>query len=169
LGVADTAPFGWNGGMPDLETQIRTSISSTMRGQAPTDDQVADLAAYLRTLSLVSGGVRAPGAGGDGVDLAALQELVDRGQEVFARQNCVRCHAPPTYTSKGAYDVGLSDEAGHVEFNPPSLRGVGRRERLFHDHRAGDLGEVFTRWRHQLQTELDDDELRWLIAFLRTL
>jgi YVTN family beta-propeller protein len=169
LGVADSAPFGWTGGMPDLEAQIRASVTSTMRGAAPTDDQVADLAAYLRTLSPVSAGDRGPGTGADGVDLAGFQEAVRRGKEVFARQNCVRCHTPPTYTSNGVYDVGLADEAGHVEFNPPSLRGVGDRERLLHDHRAADLDEVFTRWRHQLQADLDDDELRSSLAFLRSL
>jgi hypothetical protein len=40
---------------------------------------------------------------------------------------------------------------------------------LFHDHRASDLDEVFTRWRHPLQRSLDDDELRSLIAFFRSL
>jgi YVTN family beta-propeller protein len=171
LGVGDTAPYAWNGGMSDLETQIRASVSSTMNGAAPTDEQVADLAAFLRTLAPVAAADRATvaaDAGGvnDGV---APQDAVAHGRDVFLRQKCDRCHTPPSYTSRGVYDVELPDEAGLVEFNPPSLRGVVDRQRLFHDHRASDLDEVFTRWRHQLQGDLDGDELRSLIIFLRSL
>jgi Di-haem cytochrome c peroxidase len=32
LGVKDTGPWAWNGGMPDLETQVRNSVKSTMQG-----------------------------------------------------------------------------------------------------------------------------------------
>ncbi len=50
LGVADTAPWAWSGSMERLEDQVRKSIESTMQGEPPTDAQVADLTAYLRSL-----------------------------------------------------------------------------------------------------------------------
>ncbi len=43
----------------------------------------------------------------------------------FSRSESAQsCHALPEYTSPGRYDVGLRDEVGNREFNPPSLRGA---------------------------------------------
>ena len=39
LGVKDTGPWAWNGHMKDLETQVRTSLKSTMQGPTPTADR----------------------------------------------------------------------------------------------------------------------------------
>jgi cytochrome c peroxidase len=165
LGVADTAPLAWNGGMADLETQIRASVGSTMRGTTLADSQIEDLAAFVRSLRPVNAEAR-----GDGDDDAGLfDRRLARGREIFVGQKCDRCHAPPQYTSPGAYDVELTDENGQHHFNPPSLRGVADRDRLFHDNRADGLTDVFRRYQHQLQTELDDEELRSLIVFLRSL
>src|SRR5207248_10565931 len=50
LGVKDTGPLAWNGKMADLEAQVRTSVTSTMQGPAPSVEQVRDLTAFLRTL-----------------------------------------------------------------------------------------------------------------------
>jgi hypothetical protein len=58
---------------------------------------------------------------------AVSDEAVARGGTVFRACRCAECHAPPEYTARGGYDVGLADEAGNREFNPPSLRGVGMR------------------------------------------
>ena len=65
--------------------------------------------------------------------------------------------------------VGLADEVGHRQFNPPSLRGVGRREPLLHDGRAATLDEVFRRYRHPREATLSDAEVDDLVAYLKTL
>jgi YVTN family beta-propeller protein len=161
LGAGDTGPWAWNGRMPDLESQVRQSVRSTMQGQQPADGQVRDLAAYLRTLAPPPSLARLRGE---------LDEVaVRRGGEVFRRQGCAGCHAPPAYTSAKTYDVGLVDEAGARMFNPPSLRGVSQGGPYFHDGRAATLEEVFTRHRHQVQGEPTRAELDDLLAFLRSL
>src|SRR5262249_35066184 len=96
-------------------------------------------------------------------------EHVRRGRAVFDKQACAACHTPPAYTSAKTYDVGLKDEAGHRHFNPPSLRGVGQASAFFHHGRAATPEEVFTRHGHQLQGALAEEELRDLLAFLRSL
>jgi len=158
LGVGTTGPWGWLGRFERLEDQVRQSIASTMQGAKPSESVVSDLAAYLRTLE-----APAPepqfGMGAAG----------ERGRAVFRAQKCAECHAPPEYTSAEPYDVGLVDEVGHRRFNPPSLRGVGRREPLLHDGRAATLDEVFRRYRHPRDTELSDAEAADLMAFLKTL
>jgi YVTN family beta-propeller protein len=161
LGVRDTAPWAWNGSMTDLESQVRKSVLTTMHGRPPSPDQVADLAAFLRTLPPPPPLARLRGR----VDEAAA----GRGREVFRTQGCAACHAPPGYTSAKIYDVGLSDEVGNKEFNPPSLRGVSQGGPYFHDGRAATLEEVFTRHRHQLKADLAKEELEDLLEFLRTL
>ena len=158
LGVAETGPWAWNGKMRELEAQLVKSTRDTMQGKGLTPEQAADLAEFLRTLHLPAS-----------ARPADRDESLERGRGVFEREGCSRCHAPPTYTSPGRYDVGLRDELGETRFNPPSLRGVGQRDRLFHDNRAAGLDDVLTRHRHQLDAELSDDDLRDLLRFLRSL
>jgi DNA-binding beta-propeller fold protein YncE len=161
LGVSRTSPWAWNGNMHDLKTQVLKSIKTTMQGPDPSEEQVAALTAYLQTL-------QPPPAIGT-FDTAADGEAVARGKAVFEKQQCGMCHAPPTYTSAATYDVNLPDKFGQREFNPPSLLGVGHRDRLFHDNRAANLEDVFRTHRHQLQGELKAQELSDLTAFLRSL
>jgi cytochrome c peroxidase len=124
-------------------------------------DQVSDLTAFLRTLTPPPSLPRARGS----ID----PEAFSRGRRVFARHKCATCHAPPTYTAPGSYDVGLRDEAGGTHFNPPSLRGLSQAGPYFHDNRALTLAEVFTRYRHELAGDLSDQELRDLLYFLSSL
>jgi DNA-binding beta-propeller fold protein YncE len=161
LGVADTGPWGWNGGVKDLRDQMRQSVATTMRGPKLSDDQADDLVAYLRTLT------PAPPLGRfrDSADRAT----VARGREAFDRQGCGTCHAPPTYTTPRTYDVGLVDEAGLRAFNPPSLRGVSQGGPFFHDGRAATLADVFARHRHQIRGDIAAAELADLLAFLESL
>lgn len=159
LGVGKTGPWAWNGGVADMETQVKKSIETTMRGREPTDGQVRALAAFLKTLP-------APPADHD---MAIDPQAISRGKSVFESQRCARCHAPSEYTSRSTFDVGLKDEFDHSLFNPPSLRGVSHRDRLFHDNRARSLEEVFKQFKHQVDGELPADQLADLLAFLRSL
>jgi cytochrome c peroxidase len=94
---------------------------------------------------------------------------VRRGEVVFRSRGCVRCHAPPNYTTARTYEVGLEDELGKKEFNPPSLRGVGQGSTFLHDGRAATLEEVFLRHRHQVPPDIPRREIDDLLTFLRTL
>jgi cytochrome c peroxidase len=159
LGVNQTAPWAWNGDVQSLEKQVHKSIKTTMQGPDPSPEQVAALTAYLKTLAPPPNLLVAR------ADAAAIA----RGKTVFDKQDCQACHAPPTYTSSDAFDVGLPDKLGNRRFNPPSLLGLVHREKLFHDNRAASLEAVFRTHRHQLQGELSETELADLLAFLRSL
>ncbi len=158
-GVGDTAPWAWNGAITELEKQVAQSITSTMQGRKPSPEQVRDLTAFIKTIPPAPPRMLA----------GNNNEAMKRGEIVFAKNNCARCHTPPTYTSAGSYDVGLVDEAGHKHFNPPSLRGVSQGGPYFHDGRAPTLSEVFARQRHQLKSVLTKQELEDLLAILGTL
>lgn len=158
LGVAGTRPFAWDGGMRQLEDQIAKSVRTTLRGPELTGEEIADLAAYLRTLE-------PPDA------LAAPEppaEVLAAGRAAFEEYSCSRCHRAPLYTSPGVHDVGLTDERGATRFNPPSLRGVRFRRTLFHDGSARSLEEVL-RIHPGNGVSVAAEDLRNLVAFLRTL
>ena len=84
-------------------------------------------------------------------------------------RKCASCHEPPEYTTPQMVDVGLADEVGNREFNPPSLRAVSRRDAFLHDGRADSLREVFAREHHPRGLELSPREIDDLVAFLGTL
>ncbi|MEX0792064.1 MAG: cytochrome c peroxidase, partial [Pirellulaceae bacterium] len=146
LGKRNTAPFGWSGSSPTMAAQVRASIDKTMRGDPLEEPQVAALVAYLETL-------QAPPSI-DKLQGTHDQASVERGRLVFLQNNCVACHAPPTYTTPKNYDVGIHDQDGVREFNPPSLRGVGHRQSFFHNAEVDQLEKVFTEEHHQLAEEL---------------
>lgn len=160
-GVADTGPYAWNGSMPDLESQIRKSVKTTMQGPDLIESEVSDLAAFLRSLP------PAPAMGS--FQPSQERSIAERGRKIFADQGCGVCHTPPTYTSGKAYDVGLTDEVGNRYFNPPSLRGVSQGGPYFHDGRARTLEDVLVVFGHLLKRQLSREEVHALVAFLRSI
>jgi cytochrome c peroxidase len=128
-----------------------------MHGSDLSDGQLDDLVAYLESLQPPP----PPQAPDDDATLT--------GRLVFEQHGCVRCHALPAYTSGATYDVGLRDEWGRSQFNPPSLAGVGQRNRFFHDGRANSLDEVLRDHQGQLAEPLSMDESAALANFLRSL
>ena len=161
LGVGETGPWGWNGKKTTLPKQIHQSAASTMRGKGLTDNSATDLAAFLKTLR--------PPPPYQPAATSADKALVKDGRRLFESLNCTDCHTGTILTSADVYDVGLVDERGLRKFNPPTLRGVGYRENLFHDKRASSLEEVFTKFDHQLDRKLTDTELKSLLRYLRSL
>ena len=124
------------------------------------------LAAYLQTLE--------PAPALSIARKSESTESVRRGETLFDQQACQQCHSPPNYTTSGKFDVGIHDEYGLKEFNPPSLLGVSQRNQFFHDNRAKSLEEVFLKFRHPLTenrnvTPLTPAQAKDLIQFLQTL
>jgi DNA-binding beta-propeller fold protein YncE len=162
LGCSDTAPYAWNGSMPDLPAQIRSSVTRTMQNESgPTEEQVSDLTAYLRSLN--------PPPSVDALRGTLDPVKVEVGQRLFQELGCIECHRPPSYSCEATHDVGLSDKRGNKLYNPPSLRGVGQRDLLFHDNRAAGPRAVLETFKHQLERDLAAEELDALTAFLRSL
>ena len=161
LGVAETGPWAWDGNVDSLSLQIRKSIETTMQGSVPSDQVIRDLSAYLQTLSPPPALIDAR---------KERQSLrVSRGSDIFNTSGCSKCHEPPRFTSTHTWNVGLQDKRGNASFNPPSLRGVSHRRRLFHDNRAHSLHEVLVKFRHGSERSLSSAELSDLIYFLQSL
>jgi YVTN family beta-propeller protein len=164
LGVRETAPYGWHGSSPTLADRATGTLRHLHRHE-PQGSEVADLAAYLRTLKpprpLPQKEADRPAAA--------------RGRALFeGKGGCVRCHAGATLQDGRVHDVGTrSPQDFQDRFDTPSLRGVSRTAPYLHDGRAATLEEIFTRYnprhRHGAAHRLTAAELRDVIAYLNSL
>ncbi|MBL8815397.1 MAG: hypothetical protein JNL58_05160 [Planctomyces sp.] len=177
LGVYQTAPFGWIGNQPTLEQQLRQTLTTTMHGDSldrarpentaeTTDEYLAThikrLANYLGTLDVTEAHT---GRVGDGA-LKAAGHALSAGQSLFNSAGCRKCHDPDLYyTSPVRVDVGVEDEWGNREFNPPSLRHLHLRRAFFHDGRFTSLEELLEK-HPQPAAELTSEQRTLLIDFL---
>lgn len=119
-------------------------------------------------------------------DTAALIEPEQRGLQRFMSVNCVRCHDGPllggTLLEKlgkeapyhNLEDKGRFEETGKDEdwmvFKVSQLRNIAVTGPWFHDGSGQDLAEVVRiMGRIQLATELKDDDVQDIVAFLGAL
>lgn len=161
LGAAWTAPWGWDGSQMLLDNQVRKSLRTTMHIGNLNEQTVTDFVAYLSTLE-------PPPPLADARN-ESDETLIAAGRQLFAESGCVRCHQPGQFTTAGSFNVGLTDEVGLSEFNPPSLLGLSQRDRLFHDGRAKSSAAVISEFGHQLEVDLMPEQKRQLLAFLQSL
>ncbi|MEX2188935.1 MAG: beta-propeller fold lactonase family protein [Pirellulales bacterium] len=166
--VADTGPWTWHGSRDDLPESIANSFVTTMRGSKPTDEETANVIAYLNTLRPMPN----PHRSADG----KLSEAARRGEAVFhsAKAGCANCHSGPLTTDGEIHDVGLGRKSDRYRgFNTPSLVDVQRRIRLLHDGRVRTLEKLLTGPHDPAKVtgegELSATEREDLIAYLLTL
>lgn len=166
--VHQTRPWTWHGWQENLDDAMRKSMTSTMLGPEPSDEDVAALLAYLKTRKSPPN----PHRQADG----SLTEPAQRGRTVFesAKAACAQCHSGPHFTDGEIHDVGLGRRGDRYQgFNTPSLIGVHEKVRLLHDGRARSLEEVLTGDHAPEKVagegKLSDKELADLIAYLKSL
>lgn len=166
--IADTGPYTWHGWQKDLHDSINGSFVTTMRGQRPTDEETADVIAYLQTLKPMPN----PHRPADG----KLSDAAERGKAVFnsSKAGCANCHTGPNSTDGEIHDVGLGRKNDRYQgYNTPSLVDVQRRIRLLHDGRSRSLEHLLTGPHNPAKVtgegELSVKERADLIAYLLTL
>ncbi len=163
LNVSETGPWTWNGGESSLEGQIKKSLLSTMhrdeslRAKGYDDISIAkDIAAFLLKQKIP-------------VEENADSEKFRRGKLLFEGRGCVRCHNPAThYTSRETFDVGVVDELGQSQFNPPSLNGISHRKAFFHDGRYRTIGDLL-KSHPDAKLSWSMDEVSEVVLFLKSL
>ena len=166
--VTRTGPWFWHGWEKDLRAAVKRSMTDTMLGKAPSDDDVKAVIAYLDTLAPPPN----PHRQRDGT----LTEAARRGEKVFRSEkaNCATCHSGKHFTDGRIHLVG-TEQRGDVYkgYNPPSLLGVFDRIHFLHDGRATTLEETL-RGPHSPQRvtgrgDLTEEELQDLLAYVRSL
>ena len=167
-GIAETAPYKWNGHNPDLETQCGLRIAKFLfQSEGFNHDQLEDLVGFIKSIALPPN--RHLAADGQ------LTPLQERGREIFFKKNCDTCHTPEThYTAKISTDVGTAskyDTSGR--FDIPQLDRVYERPPYLHNGEALSLEEIWTKYnasdKHGVTSDMSKEQLNDLIEYLKTL
>lgn len=165
-GVGTRKTLSWAGTAPSLEANIKGIIVNRMKGPQPSEETLAALVAYVKTLSYPPN----PFLHADGTPTDAASAAAKRGYQLFiGKAGCITCHLPPTYDKEGVEDVGSGGT-----FKIPSLRAVSQTAPYFHDGRYKTLEEaVRAMWEYVQRAgtseTLTDAELRDVVEFLRIL
>ena len=177
--VAETAPYKWNGGNPDLETECGPRTEKFFyRAQSYSPAELADLVSFIKSIPSRPNRHRRK----DG-ELTAQQQ---RGQAIFERQRakngtpieennrCYVCHSEPHYTSLSLVDVGTGKPTDRSPLiDVPQLNNVADSAPYLHDGSARTLEEIWTVFnphdRHGVTNDLSKDELNDLIEYVKTL
>jgi len=177
--VADTAPFKWNGGNPNLETECGPRTEKFFyRSQSYNGEELIDLVAFIKSIPLRPNRYRRSGG-----ELTAAQE---RGKALFFRtrkkdgtpipadNQCAVCHSGPHYTNQKLADVGTGKPTDRSPLiDTPQLTNVVLTAPYLHDGSARTLEEIWTVFNpndtHGVTNDLQKDELNDLIEYLKIL
>jgi len=159
-GLLKTAPFHWNGDIPDFSTLVKTVFVGRMSGPALSVTQALAMQKWVEALP----------------ELPPLRATSDpavvRGKALFESPAtaCTSCHGGDQLTNNNSVAVGTGQM-----FQVPSLRGVGWRAPYMHDGCAATLSDRFTDAacgggdQHGMTSQLSDADRADLIAYLQSL
>jgi len=175
--VADTAPFKWNGGNPNLETECGPRTEKFFyRSESYDGPQLNDLVSFIKAIPLRPNRYR-------NTELTPAQE---RGKAIFERtrrkdgtpipamNQCAVCHSGKHYTNQKLTDVGTGKPTDRSPLiDVPQLTNVVMTAPYLHDGSARSLEEIWTVFNphdtHGVTNDLQKDELNDLIEYLKTL
>jgi DNA-binding beta-propeller fold protein YncE len=177
-GVANTAPFKWNGKNASLEIQCGPRFARVlMRTDPIPPDEVKDLAVFLNSL---------PPPRWERKRREPLTPLQERGKRIFfatvtsegkpipRERQCHTCHRPPLFTNRLPSAIGTKGPHDTTDlFDTPHLLGVAQTAPYLHDGRAKSLEELWTTYQtndlHGVSTYMNKHQLNELIEYLKTL
>lgn len=164
----ETSPWTWHGWQTDLRSAMRKSLTETMLGPKPTEDDVDAMLAYFQSLEEPP----SPFRNKDG----SLTEAAERGKAIFESDKaaCASCHSGPHFTDGQIHDVGLGARIDRYKgYNTPSLRGLYRRVKLLHAGQADSLEALLTGPHAPEKVagtgKLSEEEVRDLMEYLNSL
>jgi len=167
-GIAETAPYKWNGHNPDLETQCGPRIAKFLfHSEGFNAKQLADLVAFIKAIPLSPN--RHLAADGQ------LTPAQERGKNTFYQKGCQTCHPAAThYTAKTSSDVGTAakyDTSGL--FDIPQLDRIYEKPPYLHNGEARSLEEIWTLYnptdKHGVTSDMSKEQLNDLVEFLKSL
>ncbi|WP_315783471.1 MULTISPECIES: cytochrome-c peroxidase [unclassified Bradyrhizobium] len=133
-GVGERAVFGWAGQAATLEDSIRGIIVNRMKGAEPSQQTLAALVAYVRTLNYPANWQVKE----DGTPRPDASAAVKRGYDLYIGDGgCGTCHQLPSFDKKSKDDIGTGGK-----FKVPTLHAVASTAPYFHDGRTASLRDA---------------------------
>ncbi|MBN2137087.1 MAG: c-type cytochrome [Sedimentisphaerales bacterium] len=153
LGVRDTAELAVRAGIKHIQFAVRPEADA-----AAIDE-------YLKSLKPVPSPY---------LEKGKLSDSAKRGQEIFEKASCSKCHPAPLYTTLKKYNIGTGrDREKDLEFDTPTLIEVWRTAPYLHDGRSARMEDVLTKHnpgdRHGQTSDLTDAEIADLAQFVLSL
>ncbi len=167
-GIADTAPFKWNGYNPDLQTQCGPRTAKFLyRSEGFNHEELEDLVTFIKSIPLPPNRHLL----GNG----RLTPAQERGRKLFFDKRCESCHTPSThFTARISKDVGTAvrhDTSGL--FDVPQLDRVYEHPPYLHNGEAMSLEEIWTKFnvedKHGITSDMTKEQLNDLVEYLKTL
>lgn len=173
-GVADTAPYRWDGGIPTLEEMAGATIDNHFKAEHRVDvpRKTAALVAYMSTLD----------APLTAYDRGRMSAAALRGQRIFdGKGGCAGCHGGPLFTDNrlhatgvpqapGANDPGSSSRPG--AFSTQQLRDLRNTAPYMHNGTIPTLRDVIEFYESSSTVpgiDLTESETDDLIEYLESL
>jgi cytochrome c peroxidase len=157
-GLWQTAPYMWDGSLPDVRSTLERMLSVEMGGGKPAPYDLDALEAYvLAFLPFDRGHLEADGTPVEPVTLAAR-----RGAAVFLKAECHTCHPAPVYTVPLRYDLGTGRE-----IDTPTLLGLSSTPPYGHDGRWATIEDSVGAMLAARDTELSARERHQLVEYLK--
>jgi len=146
------------------EAAVRAGIRHIQFAVRPETDAVA-IDKYLKSLKPVPSPYLKKGE---------LSAAAKRGQEIFEKANCAKCHPAPLYTNLKEYNVGTGrDREENTLFDTPTLIEVWRTGPYLHDGRAATMKDVLKKHnaddKHGQTSDLTDAQIKDLALFVLSL
>ncbi len=157
-GLLPTAPFHWEGDLPDLDALVLDVFTKRMGGLVEDSAHVAALARFLEAIPRVP------------VSPSPASPSLANGRALFESPElgCTACHDGPHLTNNATVDVGTG-----MAFQVPSLIGVGLRPPYMHDGCAPTLADCFGPCgggdQHGHTSQLTPADIADLVVYLGTL
>jgi cytochrome c553 len=129
-GLLATAPFHWDGALPDVHSLMTEVYTNRMGGRLEDAPHAAAVARFLDAIPRVPASPVPAG----------LTASVQNGQQLFESTTlgCTACHSGAHLTNNTTVDVGTGQA-----FQVPTLVGVGLRAPYLHDGCATALADRF--------------------------
>jgi len=160
VGLRDTAPFHWNGDLPNVDALMTQVFVGRMGGIHENAARVSALSEWLFSL-------QPPAAIRDASDQAA-----QRGRELFQSTDvgCTTCHSGGKLTDNESVAI---DSVATSKLQVPSLVAVGYRAPFMHNGCAATLKDRFDAKcggdKHGTIAGLNDAQRNDLVAYLESL
>ena len=167
-GVRYLAPYGHDGRMPSLRDFTRDIVQNTFAGPQLGETELDALVAYMMQFDflpnpqLTPTGRLAESAAGDD----------KKGEKIFIKSGCARCHDPETYFTDGKVrrlegKKTLSPFSFENGLKTPTLLRA-KRVRYLHNGEA-DFDSVLVKHAAQTDIKLDEEDIRLIKKYLEVL